>query len=101
MLNLKNQMYFLSSITQTLDAKSAKTQAPLQRLDPATEKLFRQLIEWIRVKDTESLIDALEAPNNQIDINFTDDVGQTLLNWVYLLKITNNKKIYACKALQS
>jgi len=48
-------------------------------IDPANEKFYRQLIEWIRIKDSESLIDALES--NNVDINFIDDVGQTLLNW--------------------
>ena len=51
----------------------------VKKNDSSTDKLHRQLIEWIRVKDTESLIDALET--NTIDINFMDDVGQTLLNW--------------------
>ena len=50
-----------------------------KRADQANEKLYRQLIEWIRVKDTESLIEALET--NPVDMNFMDDVGQTLLNW--------------------
>jgi E3 ubiquitin-protein ligase HECTD1 len=48
------------------------------------EKLHRQLIEWIRIKDTESFIDALESSSSSsLDalINSMDDVGQTLLNW--------------------
>jgi E3 ubiquitin-protein ligase HECTD1 len=36
------------------------------------------LIEVIRKKDTETLLEALEGG---IDPNFVDDVGQTLLNW--------------------
>ena len=51
----------------------------MKKFDSSLDKLHRQLIEWIRIKDTESLIDALET--NAIDINFMDDVGQTLLNW--------------------
>lgn len=50
-----------------------------KKYDSSLEKLHRQLIEWIRIKDTESLIEVLET--NNIDINFLDDVGQTLLNW--------------------
>ena len=53
------------------------------------DRLHRQLIEWIRIKDTESFVDALEAWHSQnataseeINIlNYMDDVGQTLLNW--------------------
>ena len=47
--------------------------------DAHIEKLHRQLIEWIRLKDTQSFVDALDA--NPMDLNFMDDVGQTLLNW--------------------
>lgn len=43
------------------------------------DKIHRQLIEHIRLKDTHSFINALET--HQIDLNFMDDVGQTLLNW--------------------
>ena len=51
----------------------------VERLDEAEERLQRKLIELIRNKDTESLIESLET--NIIDINFNDDVGQTMLNW--------------------
>ncbi|CAF0905235.1 unnamed protein product [Brachionus calyciflorus] len=50
-----------------------------KKTDAQSDKLHRQLIEWIRIKDTDSFIEALET--NQIDLNFMDDVGQTLLNW--------------------
>lgn len=43
------------------------------------DKTHRQLIDCIRGKDTEALIAAVSGGN--VDINFTDDVGQTLLNW--------------------
>ena len=58
---------------------SNSTATKVKKFDSSLDKLHRQLIEWIRIKDTESLIDALET--NAIDINFMDDVGQTLLNW--------------------
>ena len=32
-----------------------------------------------RSKDTEALIEAVES--GQVEVNFMDDVGQTLLNW--------------------
>jgi len=37
------------------------------------------LIDAIRQRDTDALIDAVE--NGTIEANFVDDVGQTLLNW--------------------
>uniref|UniRef100_H2XKE2 E3 ubiquitin-protein ligase n=1 Tax=Ciona intestinalis TaxID=7719 RepID=H2XKE2_CIOIN len=43
------------------------------------ERSHRQLIDCIRSKDTEALIDAVES--GVYDVNFMDDVGQTLLNW--------------------
>ncbi len=71
-----------STLTNTSSVqRSILSQKPPNKrnIDPANEKFYRQLIEWIRVKDSESLIDALES--NSVDINFIDDVGQTLLNW--------------------
>lgn len=62
-----------------LPTPAAAATASNKKYDAQTDKLHRQLIEWIRVKDTESFVEALET--NQIDINFTDDVGQTLMNW--------------------
>lgn len=44
-----------------------------------TERTHRQLIDCIRSKDTDALIEAIE--NGSVDVNFMDDVGQTLLNW--------------------
>ncbi|XP_066599740.1 E3 ubiquitin-protein ligase HECTD1 isoform X2 [Prorops nasuta] len=51
----------------------------LRRLDSACEKSHRQLIDCIRSKDTDALIEAIDSGN--IEVNFMDDVGQTLLNW--------------------
>ncbi|XP_053980010.1 E3 ubiquitin-protein ligase HECTD1 isoform X2 [Hylaeus volcanicus] len=50
-----------------------------RRLDSAGEKSHRQLIDCIRSKDTEALIEAIDSGG--IEVNFMDDVGQTLLNW--------------------
>ncbi|XP_073986001.1 ubiquitin fusion-degradation 4-like isoform X6 [Rhodnius prolixus] len=58
---------------------SAHALPRLRRMDSAGEKSHRQLIDCIRSKDTDALIDAIE--NGGIEVNFMDDVGQTLLNW--------------------
>ncbi|XP_074662874.1 E3 ubiquitin-protein ligase HECTD1-like [Tubulanus polymorphus] len=50
----------------------------LRRMDSAGERSHRQLIDCIRSKDTDALIDAVDTG---FDVNFMDDVGQTLLNW--------------------
>ncbi|XP_063240551.1 E3 ubiquitin-protein ligase HECTD1 isoform X2 [Bacillus rossius redtenbacheri] len=51
----------------------------LRRMDSAGEKSHRQLIDCIRSKDTDALIEAIDSGG--IEVNFMDDVGQTLLNW--------------------
>ncbi|XP_069975692.1 E3 ubiquitin-protein ligase HECTD1 isoform X15 [Penaeus vannamei] len=51
----------------------------LRRMDSSGEKTHRQLIDCIRSKDTDALIDAIDSGG--IEVNFMDDVGQTLLNW--------------------
>nr|XP_039255177.1 E3 ubiquitin-protein ligase HECTD1-like [Styela clava] len=43
------------------------------------ERSHRQLIDCIRSKDTDTLIDAIDT--GAFEVNFMDDVGQTLLNW--------------------
>ncbi|XP_069118347.1 E3 ubiquitin-protein ligase HECTD1-like isoform X3 [Argopecten irradians] len=50
----------------------------LRRTDSSGERSHRQLIDCIRSKDTDALIDAVD---NGFEVNFMDDVGQTLLNW--------------------
>ncbi|XP_017786198.1 PREDICTED: E3 ubiquitin-protein ligase HECTD1 isoform X3 [Nicrophorus vespilloides] len=51
----------------------------IRRMDSAAEKSHRQLIDCIRSKDTDALIEAIEVGG--VEVNFMDDVGQTLLNW--------------------
>lgn len=51
----------------------------LRRMDSAVEKTHRQLIDCIRSKDTDALVEAIDSGG--IEVNFMDDVGQTLLNW--------------------
>ncbi|XP_052768700.1 E3 ubiquitin-protein ligase HECTD1-like isoform X1 [Mya arenaria] len=50
----------------------------LRRMDSLGERSHRQLIDCIRSKDTDALIDAVDSG---FEVNFMDDVGQTLLNW--------------------
>ncbi|XP_067942720.1 E3 ubiquitin-protein ligase HECTD1-like [Watersipora subatra] len=49
------------------------------KLDSGGERSHRQLIDCIRSKDTEALIEAIDS--GSFEVNFMDDVGQTLLNW--------------------
>lgn len=51
----------------------------VRRADSNAERTHRQLIDCIRSKDTEALIDSIESCG--LDTNSMDDVGQTLLNW--------------------
>ncbi|XP_043220195.1 E3 ubiquitin-protein ligase HECTD1-like [Amphibalanus amphitrite] len=51
----------------------------LRRMDSAGERSHRQLIDCIRSKDTDALIESIECGG--VEVNFMDDVGQTLLNW--------------------
>lgn len=50
-----------------------------RRSESSNDKSHRQLIDCIRSKDTDALIEAIQSGN--VDVNFMDDVGQTLLNW--------------------
>jgi ankyrin repeat protein len=65
--------------TITTTTTNTTVSSSKQRSESLNEKFYRQLIEWIRVNDTESLVEAFET--NPIDLNFMDDAGQTLLNW--------------------
>ncbi|XP_018579699.1 E3 ubiquitin-protein ligase Ufd4 isoform X5 [Anoplophora glabripennis] len=58
---------------------SGQLMSRIRRMDSAAEKSHRQLIDCIRSKDTDALIEAIE--NGGVEVNFMDDVGQTLLNW--------------------
>ena len=51
----------------------------LRRTDSSGEKTHRQLIDCIRSKDTDALVEAIDSGASSID--YMDDVGQTLLNW--------------------
>ncbi|TKR70253.1 hypothetical protein L596_022299 [Steinernema carpocapsae] len=43
------------------------------------DRTHRYLIDAVRRRDTDALVDAVES--GSVSPNFTDDVGQTLLNW--------------------
>lgn len=60
-------------------SNAGQVMARIRRTDSAAEKSHRQLIECIRSKDTDALIEAIESGG--VEVNFMDDVGQTLLNW--------------------
>lgn len=60
-------------------AVSGQLMPRMRRMDSVAEKSHRQLIDCIRSKDTDALIEAIE--NGGVEVNFMDDVGQTLLNW--------------------
>ncbi|XP_031339237.1 E3 ubiquitin-protein ligase HECTD1-like isoform X2 [Photinus pyralis] len=68
------------ALGKTGGAGSSGTFVPrIRRMDSAAEKSHRQLIDCIRSKDTDALIEAIETGG--VEVNFMDDVGQTLLNW--------------------
>ncbi|RWS30867.1 E3 ubiquitin-protein ligase HECTD1-like isoform X10 [Leptotrombidium deliense] len=69
-----------SALPKSSTVSSAPSRLPsFRRMDSAGERTHRQLIDCIRSKDTDALIDAVDSGN--IEVNFMDDVGQTLLNW--------------------
>jgi len=45
-----------------------------------SDRSQQQIIEYIRSRDLQAFINYIEE--NNIDINYTDNVGQTMLNWV-------------------
>ena len=61
------------------NSSSSSTKLSSFRRMSLGENTHRQLIECIRSKDTDALIESVV--NCNVDCNFTDDVGQTLLNW--------------------
>lgn len=68
-----------SVITTSIGPSRLPSFRRLDRLDSAGERTHRQLIDCIRSKDTDALIDAIDSGG--VEVNFMDDVGQTLLNW--------------------
>ncbi|XP_071056058.1 E3 ubiquitin-protein ligase Ufd4 isoform X3 [Onthophagus taurus] len=60
-------------------SSSGQLMPRIRRMDSVAEKSHRQLIDCIRSKDTDALIQAIE--DGGVEVNFMDDVGQTLLNW--------------------
>ncbi|TRY76293.1 hypothetical protein TCAL_07314 [Tigriopus californicus] len=58
---------------------SSRISSGLRPMDSTGERTHRHLIDCIRSKDTDALIEAVDSGN--VEVNFMDDVGQTLLNW--------------------
>lgn len=67
------------ALPRTCISSNSSRLSSFRRLDSASERSHRQLIDCIRNKDTDGLIEAIDSGN--IEVNFMDDVGQTLLNW--------------------
>ncbi|XP_065207160.1 E3 ubiquitin-protein ligase HECTD1 isoform X3 [Planococcus citri] len=66
-------------ITSTAAVAAAHVFPRLRRIESSGDKSYRQLIDCIRSKDCEALIEAVDSSG--MEVNYMDDVGQTLLNW--------------------
>ena len=78
----EKELYFFNLIGRQALPKSASSSGrlcALRRTDSSGEKTHRQLIDCIRSKDTDALVEAIDSGASSID--YMDDVGQTLLNW--------------------
>ena len=82
-LSFSNYYYLFilgrAALPKSLTPNSGGRLSVLRRLDSSGERTHRQLIDCIRSKDTDALIEAIESGTSSID--YMDDVGQTLLNW--------------------
>ncbi|OQV15075.1 E3 ubiquitin-protein ligase HECTD1 [Hypsibius exemplaris] len=69
------------ALPRPTSASSSLGRYALRRLDgsSATDRSNRHLIEVIRGRDFDGLVEAVE--NTAVDVNLVDDVGQSLLNW--------------------
>ena len=59
-----------------------------------TDRAQQQIIEYIRSRDLQAFINYIEE--NSIDVNYTDNVGQTMLNWVAAFG-TSDMVEYLCR----
>ncbi|XKL65492.1 hypothetical protein PGB90_008912 [Kerria lacca] len=66
-------------ITSAAVVAAAHVFPRLRRIENSGDKSYRQLIDCIRSKDCEALIEAVDSSG--MEVNYMDDVGQTLLNW--------------------
>eukprot|EP00080_Pristionchus_pacificus_P012573 PDM72593.1 hecd-1 [Pristionchus pacificus] len=76
----------MSAISSVPDSSSTSSSS--------SEKTHRHLIDAIRQKDTGALIEAIET--GPVDVNYTDEVGQTLLNWAAAFG-TAEMVVYLCE----
>ncbi len=65
--------------TATATATTMTTTAASNGIIPS-DRSQQQIIEFIRSRDVQGFINHIEQGN--IDVNYTDNVGQTMLNWV-------------------
>jgi E3 ubiquitin-protein ligase HECTD1 len=69
-----------ASSTSSKSGAAVKTSSSSSsRRDVSGDRAHRQLIDSIRCKDTDAVIQAVNAGN--VEVNLTDEVGQTLMNW--------------------
>ncbi len=68
-----------SESPQRPSSASASTSTSTTTITPSDHSQ-QQIIEYIRSRDLQAFINYIEE--NNIDINYTDNVGQTMLNWV-------------------
>ncbi|CAF3371074.1 unnamed protein product [Rotaria sp. Silwood1] len=60
-------------------SESSQNSSSIPTATPS-DRSQQQIIEYIRSRDVQAFINYIEE--NNIDINYTDHVGQTMLNWV-------------------
>jgi ankyrin repeat protein len=79
---LGRQSLTRSSIPPRTSTTASDSTAPPSLSTPAvpSDLCQQQIIEYIRSRDVQAFITYIEQ--NKIDINYTDNVGQTMLNWV-------------------
>ncbi|CAF0873085.1 unnamed protein product [Rotaria sordida] len=69
-----------SSLTATATSTSTSTSTSTNNGIIPSDRSQQQIIEYIRSRDVQGFINHIEQGN--IDVNYTDNVGQTMLNWV-------------------
>jgi E3 ubiquitin-protein ligase HECTD1 len=70
----------ISTIADTARQASSSSTATTNSCIIPSDRSQQQIIEFIRSRDVQGFITHIEQGN--IDVNYTDNVGQTMLNWV-------------------
>lgn len=68
------------SAARTVNPSSQSPRRPSTAGATPSERAQQQIIEYIRSRDLHAFTKYIEE--NNIDLNYTDNVGQTMLNWV-------------------